>query len=249
MKLIESVGRRAGLVAALAAGLLVAFPATADVSNVVLRVAATNGRGGAAIEITADQGAWVGDTFYWSTERPIEITSGDQLLATLREATLQVRSDPQVYLNFSVQAGDFDTDFVISSPLLSFPSIGTALGRASAAFTLMDFFDDGARLTGTGPTGGSYLAQYNGFVPGGTTFAERIPLIEVAPPQVLAVATFEEPLGAGYAAIGQVSDMSAMFSFRLTAWDFASGSSNFEIVPEPAGLLLVGIPLLLLRRR
>jgi hypothetical protein len=249
MGLPQCVRRRAGLVVVLVAGLLISSPAGADISNVVLQVVATSGRNSATIEITADQGAWVGDTFYWSSQRPIPITDGDRVLGTLREATLQVRSDPQVYLNFSVQAGDFDTDFVISSPLLSFSSIAGAAGRASAALTLMDFFDDGARLTGTGPTGGSYLAQYNGFVPGGTTFTEQIPLIEVVPPQVLAVASFEQPVGAGYAVIGPVSDMSAMFSFRLTAWDFASGSSNFEIVPEPAGLLLVGMPLLLLRRR
>jgi len=252
MAMGESCRRKGALWAILAlAGVLSAGPAVlADLSNVVLRVQASDGRSVGVLEITQEAGYWVGGNFFWSTEDALPIRDADDnVLGWFGPADIRFYADPQVVLGFSVQAENTDTDFQITSALLSFPTITDAQARADAAVTVMDFFGTGATLTGLGPTGGAYLAQYNGFVPGGTTFVERISLVQVVPPNTLATSDFEYPGGGAYAPIGSASDMSAEFSFRLTAWGFASGSSNFEIIPEPSAALLLLAAGLLGRRR
>jgi hypothetical protein len=252
MAMGESCGRKGALGAILAlTGVLTVGPAgLADLSDVVLTVQASNGRSVGVLQITQEAGAWVGENFFWATHEPLPIRDADNnILGWFGPADIRFYADPQVYLGFSVQAEDTDTDFTITSALLSFPTIANAQAHADAAVTVMDFYGTGATLTGLGPTGGAYLAQYNGFVPGGTTFVERIPLIQVVPPDTLATSDFEYPGGGAYVPIGSASDMSAEFSFRLTAWGFASGSSNFEIIPEPSAALLLLAAGLLGRRR
>jgi hypothetical protein len=48
---------------------------------------------------------------------------------------------------------------------------------------------------------------------------------------------------------GAVNNISTQIEFTLTAWDMASGTSSFEVIPEPATGLLLVIGLLALRRR
>jgi MYXO-CTERM domain-containing protein len=48
---------------------------------------------------------------------------------------------------------------------------------------------------------------------------------------------------------GAVSSMQVEYSFVLSAGDQASGSSNYAIVPEPAGLALLVVGAALVRRR
>ncbi len=237
----------------LVAGVLLAVSAwlpqvNAEISDVVLTIQASNGRSDGIVEITADQGSWDGSTFTWESTDPIEIVSDGVLLGTF-SGELGINEGFQVSIGFAVQAADTDTQFVITSALVPAP-LDDASGRADAAFTVLDFFGTGATLTGMGGAGGAYLAQYNGIVPTGSTFVEEIDQIVVNPGESLAVGAFEYPGGGAYTPIGDISDISAQIAFSLTAFGFASGSSNFQVVPEPAGLgLLVLAGLLVTRRR
>jgi hypothetical protein len=240
-------------VAALFALLSLVPFAGADISDTILTVTANDGRTEGTIYISQADGYWDGDDFFWSfddPDNPMEIRDpDDQLLGTLTSASLAFYADPQVALGFAVQAEDENTTFTITSALLSFATIPSAFARADAALTLQDFFGTGALLTGNGPLGGAYLTQYNGFVPDGTSFAEAIDQIEVIPPDMLATADFASAEPGEYLPIGTASNMSSQFAFTLSPQALASGSANFEIIPEPATLLLVLAGLIAARRR
>lgn len=243
------------LTTAFGLGGLLTSVATGDLVGSVFSVTASTADGHVATwSAGADQGYWDGDTYVWESESPIELWDGSMLVGTLNPDGASGSGsvyvvDPQVNLNFSVQAGAADTQFTISSALLTFPTIDTPEARASAAFTVSDLNGNGVTLTGAGPNGGGYVAQYNGLVPGGTTFAELIPNVATATPFGTMTESDHEP-AVGYTALGEpVSDMSVQVAFDLTAHDIASGTTTFVIVPEPGGLLMVAVGFLAVLRR
>ncbi len=243
-------GMLAGIALVLAAA--VAPAAFAGLTNTVFSVEATSAAGQGSYTVSIAQGHWVidGYLYEWSLAQPVEIRdpSNGSLIATITDADASYIADPQVNLSFAVTAGPAMTNFTIKSSLLSFPSIAHPSGRASAAFTVTDGDDEGgATLTGLG--GESYLAQYNGFVPAGTEFTQLIQQV-VAPVSGTADLSEEYPGGGAYAAIaGPAYDMSSQIAFSLSANDLASGTSNYEIIPEPCGLILLVAGAGLLRRR
>ncbi len=192
----------------------------------------------------------------WTLLVNVPILSFDEqiLLGTLQAGDTNVTfgQDPSVNLGFAVESGSAPggTSFTLKSALLTFPTINNPEGRASAGFTLTDGVDeDGATLSPLNGDPGSYKAQYNGFVPSGTTFTHLIPQM-VADPMGTTSLSQEYPGGGLYEPIGSpVSDMSTQVSFLLSANDMASGSSVFEVIPEPSGLLLLAVGLALVRRR
>lgn len=224
--------------------------AAADLGQTILTITATTGRAEGTLEISQSDGHWDGDDFFWSVDHPLDICApGGAVIGQFGPASVAFYADPQVNLGFAVQATDSATSFTISSSLLSFPTISPAAARADAAFTLQDFMGFGATLTGAGPGGGAYLTQYNGFVPGGTTFGEGISFMQVLPPDVLTTLNYaSDPMGL-YLPIGAASDMSSQIAFTLSPFAFASGSANFEIIPEPTALLLMLVGLVAARRR
>jgi hypothetical protein len=241
-----------------AAALFGASAAMADLTDMVFRVTATNAEGTAVYEATQSSGYWDTEqqTYTWSLPGDVEMrdAQGDliaRLLASDGSTTSGVfyRNDPEINMGFAVQAGASTTNFVLDSGLLSFPTINSAIGQASAVYTVTDVLPGGVTLTGQGPDGGGYLAQYNGFVPGGSDFTEQIASVS-APSGGSNNASFNDP-GIGYRPVGgNAFDMSVRAAFSLTAFDLASGTSNYEILPEPTTFLLVlPVAAIVLRRR
>lgn len=244
----------------------------ADLSGTILEVTAQCGEMCATFEVTAEMQnlyvvrpdprgrGGVSEGWAFSLRQPIELCCEGTPLGVLDELFISVFEDPEVNVNFAVQAGASTTTFHIASALLEFDTITNAEGRASAAISVTDYnpFDGDAVLTGVGDTGGAYLAQYNGWAgnqefpsgapdPLGTTFTEGIPSV---------TATFGGTQTANHnvdwTPITQEDpyDMSALVSFELTANDLASGTSTYLIIPEPASLTVVLLGgLSLLRRR
>ena len=208
--------------------LLAVAVARADLPEVMFELTADAGPISVTIPVYTDWGTYDPETqtWSWTLEDNLPFEANGEVLATLTEFDVTVREDPEVNLNFAVQAGSDTTSFSIASALLTFDPITNAQGIASAAMTITDQNGDGATLTGIGATGGAYLAQYNGWAgdpvngPSGTTFHEGIPSI-VADPWLQATAN----TGQGWTPIADtVNDMSALISFSLTAQDLASGT-------------------------
>ena len=211
------------------------------------------------VQLTPDDGLFQYDhmtgNYTWTLLEDVEIydyATGETLVGKLLAdgTTVDVEGDPVVDLGFSVQAGAVDTQFSIGSAKLPFTTIANPIGSASAAYNLTDFGGTigAATLTGLFDGGGAYLAQYNsgtGF-PDGTLFTELINTqIQVAVPFGSQGAN-----GSYDAAIGEAAfDMSSRIEFELSAGDLASGTSTFEITPEPTGLLLLAVGAALIRRR
>jgi MYXO-CTERM domain-containing protein len=234
--------------------------AKADLPDVVFEITAEVGPISVTVPILSEWGEYDPETHVWTWQLPeaMDFWSDDVFLGTLSQFDATLVQDPEVNLNFAVEAGPEGSTFHIASSQIMFDTIPAefAMGRASAAFTLTDSSGnfDGATLTGIGAMGGAYLAQYNGWAgnpmgPDGITFAEGIFSMSAGPGGIVDE-TYNEP-ESGYADIGDdVSSMSSLISFDLSASDSASGTSIFWVVPEPGalGLLALGA-IALLRRR
>lgn len=144
---------------------------------------------------------------------------------------LIVDADPVVTLNFNVQAGAMPTNFSIVSPLLSFPQINSAFGTMTAAITATDTDGNGATASGLF-SNRFYEGRYNSL--SWTSFGNLVYGPVVAPPYGSTTASETKP---PWVAMGSVYDMQSEFRFSVTAYDSVSGTSNFVVIPEPAGVM------------
>lgn len=228
-------------------GLLLLLASTtthAGLSDLVLDIQVSNSQGSGSYQVFKSSLIWDPENqeWWWDYSDNIDIMDGTGLitLATITDLTLSYIQDPQVTFGFTVQAGAFDTTFSLTSGLLSFPALDPAEGLASAGLLITDTNSNGATLTGLHTGGGAYAAQYNGLAPGGTTFTELLTSSLIATTDGTNSANQEFPGGGLFAAIDvPVTNISAQFSFLLTAGDLASGSSNFNVVPAPGGVALL----------
>lgn len=208
--------------------------AGADIMSPAFLVQATNETGTGTFEVSSDEMTYdpVAQTYSWAMTGSVDIVTETQdVVAVLTGGEIIYKEDPQIALGFSVAAGLTDTTFLISSGLLSFPAIALPEAVASAGLTLTDTSIDGsgATLTEMGPGTGSYVAAYGG----GTVFADLLPGLSTT--GSISQSAIQPLASIG----GPVSDMGAAFAFKVSAEDLASGTSNFVIIPEPAGLALL----------
>jgi len=228
--------------------------ASADISDQVFVIHASNSLGNADYVVRLSDGVWTAPgEFEWNLGDEANLrTASGQTIATLTTGALRIHEDPDVTVNFSVMAGSLDTIFTISSALVSFTTINPVQGYASAGITATDLDGNGVAIAPSGASG-MYQAQYNGMVPTGTTFMNFFP-VPVADPTPGTTISFSSdfPGGGAYSPIaGAVSDISSRFTFTLSANDIASGTSIFRVVevPAPASLALLGLGGLAVGRR
>lgn len=222
----------------------VSLVASANLDGPAMKITATTSAGTGSWEIGFDAFQYDGktDSFSWVSNGPTDIVSASgQVLATINAANAYYQQDPIIALGFLATAGNSAVNFTVDSALLSFATINPAQAQASAGTSLTDVNGDGASLSST--DGKLYRSYYNGFQ--NNVFA---PLVggSVAGPNDTVVTS----QSVGFTGVGTgVSDMSAGWKFTLSANDMASGTSRYEVVPEPVSLAVFGLAALALKRR
>lgn len=228
-----------------------AFASSAAVAGITdpgLIIEASNANGSGTYQVFLSNGSWSKNTAghdVWRWTSPAEgydiFDDNFNVIAHVGLMQCEMVSDPQVTVNFSVNATALATNFAITTGVLSFPSgiASGAMGRATAGVTITDNDGDGATLNG-GFGGFGYRANYNGTIPSGSVFSTLLngPLVAAADDS----ATLSQSTGGypGYQAIGgAVNSMQAKFNFQLSPNDTASGTSFYEIIPSPASAVLL----------
>jgi len=181
----------------------------------------------------------------WTLPAAVDVVAANGTrLAAIRQLTLQSDTEPYVNVRFAVEAAETDTTFRISSTIVSFATLTDPKAYASAGVTLTSN-EDGATITGLLDGGTLYEARYNHT----SVYADLVSSFSIAADQTI---THGQRLPtSGYATIaGGVSSIESEFYFTLSALDQASGTSRFEVVPEPMtmGLLTLGGLVMLYRR-
>ncbi len=226
--------------------------ATADVSDIIFRVTATNDAGSGSFEATFDQMVYypTQQVWVWSTGAvPImDDDFGTTQIAVLQNANVLLQADPKIAMGFSVQSGASLTTFTIESAVLSFPTIPDVAseGMASVALNVSDAWaGDGVTMAELGAAGsGVYQTYYNT----DQLFVNLLSQVSAGPGGSGSVFQNYPPIG--YADVaGDVSSMHSWFGFTLTPGDIGGATSLYEIVPEPATFVLLVLALVAVRRR
>lgn len=209
------------------------------------RINASNSNGSSSFVVTFDQGTWDGNTWSFHLDNATDLGGVGMVESASVVFDGNSRSGQTVTLNFNVAAGALNTVFEVTSAQVGAP-YATAFGTASAGVSVTDTLGNGATLS---PDGSAvYTAFYNGTP--GATFASLIGGSLNAGAFSTATANAEFPGGGSFAPIaGAVNDISARWTFAVSAFDIASGTSVFTVVPAPSSLALLGLGGLALRRR
>lgn len=180
----------------------------------------------------------------WTLQEPVNLLGQNEVkLATIRELSLQTNAEPFVNLHFSLEAGSADTTFNVRSALLEFDPLVNPLAYASAGITLTGDAD-GARITGLLADGMCYQARYNG----SSVYENLLPGFDAGSDMTLTQSQ-RRPTATYDNISGTVSSMQTEFNFVLSALDQASGTSRFEVIPEPTSMSLLALGALSLLRR
>lgn len=240
--MVHFPSRRLAAIAILTA-LSVFGVASADpiIGSPVFHIDATNLDGTASYDGNVGDGTFNPGFYSWF-QTPGPLMDGPDTIAMLTYSVVTVQYSPLTLgVAFEVVAGNSTTTFNISSALVSFPAISSAVGSATSAMGISDTGGAaGAALNGLF-TGEAYRTEYNS----GVIFDTQLGSFSTPGGNVgNADGIAATPIGV------PVVDMQSHLSFTLTPGDRASGTFDFTITPEPASALLVALAgLVLVRRR
>jgi MYXO-CTERM domain-containing protein len=246
-----------------AAALAVAAGAQASVTNPFIHVHAANAQGAGDLLIPVSDATFnPGDGSYlFFLPAPVAIMSGPNVIATVNQMTSVVRPaggglPNLVSFGFAVQSGASDTTFTMDTTTLIFdggPLFGSQ-GRASAGIGVSDQNGDGVLFHELNPAHGAYLTSFDELNPGnpppGIPFAALLHGAVANPNgNGSANANDANPGGGNYTPLPAVFNMHAQWEFVLSAQDTAGGTSNWEVIPSPGAMSLLGLGGLVAIRR
>ncbi len=174
---------------------------------------------------------------------PVTIYSASgAALAEVKQLKVGIDQDPDVWLYFSVRnANATPTSFTYTSNLVTFSPLVNPRAYATAGITLTDTDSNGATLTGLYSGGKAYRALYDNTTSTIQTWAY---LCGSGTAATDSTSVWSDRVPAlGWSSIsGSVFNIQSQFSFSLSAYDEASGTSDFKVlaVPEPATMTLLG---------
>lgn len=208
-----------------------------------------------------DDSLWVGEditdpetglqtTIYtYTVTEPIELvdSTNGNTIGWIDSMVMTVDQDPALGLSFSCRSAGAVTTFTYNNYMTT--SLVSPKAKATASVTATDLNGDGATIAGLFGTNLVYQASYNS----GTLFSNL-----VSGGSCLEYESYSPgPQSYGWIyGLPGVTRMDAKYSFTLSAYDSASGTSNFVMldpIPEPSSLLALAsglVPLgVLIRRR
>lgn len=230
--------------------------AVPGVSDVILRMEASNNAGSTALEFTDAElqpdgpGKWT-----WQVGTLPLFDDENDLIATLQNAGIVLFLQPgrnEIQFNFSVQSGSMgdpgDTLFSFQLPELTFPTIPADLmeGNVSVAFNGTDVTGDGYMMSEVGASGtGIYRAYINRSDGPGALFSNLVSEMSNGP--FGSITAWGSYSGDSNGVDVYSSDVE--IDFTLSENDIAGGNSTIRITPEPSSLGLLAAGLLVLIRR
>jgi hypothetical protein len=193
------------------------------------------------------------DLWYWASSGPTPIYDGPNLVATLVNMTVLAGRNTQpdgeqrfgIDIDFGVQAGPGTTNFVLTSPTLSFSPLTNARGLVSAGLVGTDQNTNGIMISPSGSNGYGFNALYNGANVFRSYFNQsmsNLPSGSVGDSGNMVPAGVFQPMGT-------VSNMTSMYSFMVSAGDTAGGTTTYSVAPAPGTLAIIGLSGLLIGRR
>jgi len=224
----------------LAAAILCA-PVTARADFVegatLVEIEMTSSNGSANMKWLFPPGLVNAGKYDWSLPEAAQLHGQGGHVGTIESLEVSLLADPVVALNFVFTAGPAVTTFTVSSAQVPFATLVNPDAYATAAITVTDNDLDGATVTGLLPGSKSYKAA--------TNLGTWVNLVDDVTAG-LGSSNISSERNPGLPTIwetipGSVNMIESQFKFQLTANDAASGTSFFEVVPEPASMALLAL--------
>jgi hypothetical protein len=215
----------------LAAGLI--LPVGLNACPVYVTITATNEAGQSQVATLGGETTLDGTgSSVWMLDQSVSLLDG-----SIDSLKLTMNGDPEVGIEFGFRAGSSATTFDILSDVVTFAPMVNPIAYASAGITLTDRLTPGAKITGLFDGGKTHQARYNG----STVFANLVSGFSIGSGTF--TASEDQPLSGGQIINDTLTSIESEFYFKLSARDSASGTSTFEVTPEPATICLLGLGL------